>query len=66
MEKLNIDTDDFSHVAWLFLSERYVPYLELLEHCKVSNNQYGAIVRNTLELYFADILKIDMPGLNKY
>lgn len=66
MEKLNIDTDEFSHVAWLFLSERYVPYLELLEHCKVSNNQYGAIVRNNLELYFADILKIDMPGLNKY
>ena len=32
IEKLNRDTEEFSSVVWLFLSERYVPYLELLEH----------------------------------
>lgn len=66
MERLNKDTEEFGHVAWQFLSERFVPYLELLEHCKISNNQYGPIIRDTLEKYFADILKIDLSSLNKY
>lgn len=66
MEKLNRDTEEFGHVAWLFLSERFVPYLELLEHWKISNNHYGPIIRDTLEKYFSDILKIDLSSMSKY
>lgn len=45
--------------TWKFLSERYVPYLELLEHCGISPAVYGPVLRKALRGLFATLLDME-------
>lgn len=60
------NTDSFVSKVWEFICQRYTPYLEMLNYCKISSNQYGPIVRAGLAKYFADFLAMEIKDLNNY
>ena len=63
---LNLRWREYSNIMWYFLSEKYAPYLALLQDCSITSSQYGPIVRDTLEKHFWDILCIEYKELVKY
>lgn len=66
IQNLNMTTDKFSQVLWQFISERYAPYLELLNHCNISPQQFGPVIRVCLHKYFSELLTMEPVQLSKY
>lgn len=66
IQNLNQNTQSFSLVLWKFISERYIPYLELLNHCGITCNQYGPILRSCLQTCFLELLNMDSKALTTY
>lgn len=54
--KFSKDTQEFSKILWKFMTERYVPYLELLRHCRVDEAKYGAVIRSAFSDSFSELL----------
>lgn len=60
------NTDSFIWKVWEFICQRFTPYLEMLNYCKISSCQYGPIIRASLAKYFADFLAMEMKDINSH
>ena len=60
------NTDSFVWKVWEFICQRYTPYLEMLNYCKISSNQYGPIIRSCISKYFSEFLNMELKDINAY
>lgn len=63
---LSKNTEVFSEIVWKFINERYAPYLELLNHCKIEAAKYGVYLRTAFNEYFPDLIWMDLKGLRVF
>lgn len=66
ISNLNIKSPELSSILWKFISERYVPYLAMLNSCNIPTDRYQGSIQACLERYFPELSSFSLKQTNEY